>query len=575
MPLSKKQIHQLHLRLLNSEGAKRRREESTSHKPHAIPDIIRQNPRTRIDSETESETETDDDDEEEEGQRELGISMKEESVGRDREEDIEGEEAVERERELEDTTRPEEEGGGLEGPSQPKQLQSRQLNLRDLPRGLAILPNQTEKEKRIEMRKKGLETLNNLLRRKKDQKIHPETRRRELALQVAETFGRGMYTARRIVRWELEFLEKGLITPSDVGSNNNKVESLLEDEGVQLALRDHIARAGEAITAYKIAQVVNKYIAEAYRKQDLNLGISTLSQLIDTVSIKESAYSTSHRSERGGERGEKEKEDMRKRRSVTTRTIRRWLRRNGYNYTDVRKGVYIDGHEREDVVAYRERFVKVLEELWQFVVEFEDDGKMREKVYPNGCEVGGKKKPIIIITHDESTFSSNDSRRQTWVKQGSQIIRPKGRGQGIMYGRENGYWEAGHLIKQVIELAIPIAHAAYPGYQFLFLFDNSSNHGAFAPDALLAQNMSLGHRGKQNWLRDGYFGENGQHGQSMWEFYINEDGMEDTRQKGIKRVLEERGLWPESGDRLLLECPKKLCNSCFRVKNCKECLAGT
>ena len=47
------------------------------------------------------------------------------------------------------------------------------------------------------------------------------------------------------------------------------------------------------------------------------------------------------------------------------------------------------------------------------------------------------------------------------------------------YGLENGYWEGGHLIKQVTELAIPIAHAAYPGYQFLFLFDNSSNHGAF------------------------------------------------------------------------------------------------
>lgn len=143
------------------------------------------------------------------------------------------------------------------------------------------------------------------------------------------------------------------------------------------------------------------------------------------------------------------------------------------------------------------------------------------------------------------------------------------------YGRENGYWEGGHLIKQVTELAIQIAQAAYPGYQFLFLFDNSSNHGAFAQDALLAQNMSLGPGGKQNWLRDGYFGESGQHGQSMWEFYINEEGVEDTRQKGIRRVLEERNLWPEEGDRLLLECAKKLCVSCMAVRSCKECILGT
>ncbi|RPA89406.1 hypothetical protein L873DRAFT_1721967, partial [Choiromyces venosus 120613-1] len=50
----------------------------------------------------------------------------------------------------------------------------------------------------------------------------------------------------------------------------------------------------------------------------------------------------------------------------------------------------------------------------------------------------------------------------------------------------------------VTKLAILIAQAAYPGYQFLFLVDNSSNHGAFVQDALLAQNMSLGPGGKQN-----------------------------------------------------------------------------
>ncbi|PWW74281.1 hypothetical protein C7212DRAFT_212228, partial [Tuber magnatum] len=199
------------------------------------------------------------------------------------------------------------------------------------------------------------------------------------------------------------------------------------------------------------------------------------------------------------------------------------------------KGVYIDRHERKDMVAYRERFVKILKGLWPFVIEFEDDGSRKEKTYPMRCEVGGLTRPIILIIYDESTFSSNDLWRQAWVKQGSQIIRPKGRGQGITvsefllpwqrlsldgisqqerqalclptqvtilfkYGRENSYWEGGHLVQQVTELAIPIAQLAYPGYEFLFLFDNSSSHGAFAQGALLAQNMSLGPGGKQNWL---------------------------------------------------------------------------
>jgi len=81
--------------------------------------------------------------------------------------------------------------------------------------------------------------------------------------------------------------------------------------------------------------------------------------------------------------------------------------------------------------------------------------------------------------------------------------------------------------------------------------------------------------GKKTWLRDGYFGEERQFAQSMWEFYINQDGIEDSRQKGRKRVLEERRLWPDSGDRLLLEFPKKLCASCIAVRNCKECTSGS
>ncbi|KAG0638151.1 hypothetical protein HOY80DRAFT_888397, partial [Tuber brumale] len=55
-----------------------------------------------------------------------------------------------------------------------------------------------------------------------------------------------------------------------------------------------------------------------------------------------------------------------------------------------------------------------------------------------------------------------------------------------------------HLVKQVTEIAIPIAQAVYPRYRFLLLFDNSSNHRTLAQDALLAYNMSLGLGGKQN-----------------------------------------------------------------------------
>ncbi|KAG0138400.1 hypothetical protein HOY82DRAFT_534820 [Tuber indicum] len=56
----------------------------------------------------------------------------------------------------------------------------------------------------------------------------------------------------------------------------------------------------------------------------------------------------------------------------------------------------------------------------------------------------------------------------------------------------------------------------------------------------------------------------------MWEFYINEEGIEDTRQKGIRRVLEERSLWPEGGDRLLLELRRSFVLVAWQLKAAKS-----
>jgi hypothetical protein len=61
---------------------------------------------------------------------------------------------------------------------------------------------------------------------------------------------------------------------------------------------------------------------------------------------------------------------------VTVRTIIRWLHRLGMSYGDVRKGVYKDGHEREDVVDDRQhRFLPLLlKDLWPTVRESMRDG---------------------------------------------------------------------------------------------------------------------------------------------------------------------------------------------------------
>jgi len=206
---------------------------------------------------------------------------------------------------------------------------------------------------------------------------------------------------------------------------------------------------------------------------------------------------------------------LQRRRGVVARTVRRWLRKLGFDWRDIKKGVYTDGHERDDVQKYRETFLLHLESYWPRVVEFHDNGSMIDKVYHTGVEVNAldpSMRPLILITHDESIFQSNDGRHQAWIHKGHHFIRPKGRGQGIMvsdfhlpwarlstqslsveqreelglpeyatfyfeYGKEAGHWEGKDLVKHLTEIAIPIAEALYPGYQFLFLFDNSSVTG--------------------------------------------------------------------------------------------------
>lgn len=299
---------------------------------------------------------------------------------------------------------------------------------------------------------------------------------------------------------------------------------------------------------------------------------------------------------------------------IRSRTARRWLNRLGYKWQDVKKGIFLDGHERDDVVEYRQKFLENMKELLPYLVEFAEDGSMQEKAYPAGCVVGGPdRRPIIMITHDESIFSANDGRHQAWKKDGDTSLRPKGKGKGIMvsefllpwsrlnlhslpearqeelvtsgipleaailfeYGKEDGYWDGEGLLDQIVAKALPIAEALYPGYDLLFLFDNATSHSIYAKDALRAANMNKGDGGNQPFLRNGWFNKEDIVCPQEMSYLVDDPatGQPERVQKGIQRVLEERGLWPATG--LNLECPKPKCGRCQEAANCKECIKGT
>ena len=118
--------------------------------------------------------------------------------------------------------------------------------------------------------------------------------------------------------------------------------------------------------------------------------------------------------------------------TIRSHTAQRWLGRLGYEYKDMRKDVFIDRHERSDIVEDRKNFLG-MEELKSYMIKFEENGTIKKKIYLSDCIVyGPNRRPIIVIFLDEYTFSANDGIIKAWTQKGNKFLRPKGRGQGIM-----------------------------------------------------------------------------------------------------------------------------------------------
>ncbi|KAG0771949.1 hypothetical protein G6F22_016081 [Rhizopus arrhizus] len=142
-------------------------------------------------------------------------------------------------------------------------------------------------------------------------------------------------------------------------------------------------------------------------------------------------------------------------------------------------------------------------------------GETEEDVLePNALPEGERK--CVFVTHDESTFYANDGKNDMWLADGENYIRKKGPGLSIMVSEfqcpchgtmkiqkwssrklfkagtaRDGWWTSKHMVEQLKEDAIGLFEALHPNCVAVFLFDNSSNHGAFADDALVASRMTL------------------------------------------------------------------------------------
>jgi hypothetical protein len=145
----------------------------------------------------------------------------------------------------------------------------------------------------------------------------------EYSRTIAVRLGKGWKFARYLRRWEKDWFNSRTPPPCPAIGRHVKRQSLFNDEGVILAVREYLNTALWNADPAGLCAAVRTYLAS--KKAYSIMHIDAVLNNKDT-----------HRS------------------GICTKTAQRWLTKLGWIFGRNKKG-YCDGHEREDVVEYRQK----------------------------------------------------------------------------------------------------------------------------------------------------------------------------------------------------------------------------
>lgn len=199
---------------------------------------------------------------------------------------------------------------------------------------------------------------------------------------------------------------------------------------------------------------------------------------------------------------------------ISLATAKRWMHRLGYRWVRNHKGQYVDGHERRDVVEYRDKtYVPKIIELDARVSIWKTTNVMEEEEY-----TGPRPRPkrVVIWYHDESTFYAHDRRTTQWVHvDASPEPYAKGEGVSMMVAdfvsaehgwlrskdgtesarvifkagkNRDGYFSATDVLAQATR-AMDIVARDFPLEDHVFVYDNAPTHLKRSDDCLSASKM--------------------------------------------------------------------------------------
>ncbi len=97
---------------------------------------------------------------------------------------------------------------------------------------------------------------------------------------------------------------------------------------------------------------------------------------------------------------------------------RNWLHDMGFNVRRITKRVYVDGHERQDVVEYRGDFLKRMTALG-FLHASNAPSEEAAVLLPT-VDVSPDHEKTIFWFHDESSYNANDDQTTMWKDERNQ-----------------------------------------------------------------------------------------------------------------------------------------------------------
>jgi len=270
---------------------------------------------------------------------------------------------------------------------------------------------------------------------------------------AAASHGFSPYWGSRMVRsWVREWIKDRSLPESDRGSHA-KVWSLLSDPIIRAEIRSYLRSNKWAMSPAKCQSFLNnELLPEKAKEYAKDIATVEMPQGLQKYLEKELLPRFGFKVKKG----------------ISYSTAREIIAEEGFMFTEYKKALYFDGHERPDNVDYRQNdFIPAFYRLMPRLVEWkvgDVENKKDKGELPNG------ERWLVLVAHDEMTAQANDGKKSGWVYKDEQPLKKKGAGRGIHqsdcicschgwiegasqtleYGKNyEGYWNGELFIKQV------------------------------------------------------------------------------------------------------------------------------